>query len=215
MVCQTTPRHRLVLFTAHESRVIDWRTACFWCRTCCAAGCSSPPLKWGARESRTEAAAPTNKRAFETRLLRVEDMCGRMLVATANIEKRSAREKAARQDAYRHRADTPAISQADPSAALNIAFVCIIQRPWPCICLRQCIGGRFCHSSNVKTGLVSHWASVEQLVDLRLQVDESKHAMHTSYDAAPSVAPTNLACCSASRIPFLCKSNRTTCHSGM
>ena len=31
-----------------------------------------------------------------------------MLVATANIEKRSAREKAARQDAYRHRADTPA-----------------------------------------------------------------------------------------------------------
>jgi len=90
-------------------------------KTACpsAAGCSSPPLKWGARESRSEAAAPTNKGAFETRLLRVENMCGRMLVATANIEKRSAREKAARQDAYRHRADTPAISQADPSAALK------------------------------------------------------------------------------------------------
>ena len=78
-----------------------------------AAGCSSPPLKWGARESRTEAAAPTNKRAFETRLLRVENMCGRMLVATANIEKRSAQEKAARQDAYRHRADTPAQDKAE------------------------------------------------------------------------------------------------------
>ena len=53
-------------------QVIDWATAWFWCRTCCAAGCStpplknsacpsaagcsSPPLKWGARESRTEAA---------------------------------------------------------------------------------------------------------------------------------------------------------------
>ena len=103
-----------------------------------AAGCSSPPLKWGARESRTEAAAPTNKRAFETRLLRVENMCGRMLVATANIEKRSAREKKPRGRMHIATARTHLQShkRIHQRRSNNMEDHYALQKPAHCLCCR-------------------------------------------------------------------------------